>query len=107
MGTLTSQYSDFSGISQALSGYTSSANAWKKALDCLPAEGELTDTEKKFKAQYSEGLRKAQQAAKEPPRTYIVVNKDAASGLPWARAEAAEAQLKAKAEMSSVGAIPP
>lgn len=65
------------------------AKANQKALDCLPAdESALTDAQKTMKAQFIEGLKKAEAGIKSPLNPYVVVDRETASkGLPWVRAK--------------------
>ena len=64
------------------------ANAYQKALDCLPSdESSLTDAQKAMKKQFTDGLKTAEAGKRRPDNPYVVVDQEAASkGLPWDRA---------------------
>jgi hypothetical protein len=65
------------------------AEAYQKALACLPTdESALTDAQKTMKAQFSDGLKKAEAGKQKPNNPYVVVDRETASkGLPWVRAK--------------------
>ncbi|KAH6916700.1 hypothetical protein BKA70DRAFT_1250302 [Coprinopsis sp. MPI-PUGE-AT-0042] len=74
---------------QGMENWEYCATAYQKALDCLPSdESILTDAQKTMKAQFSEGLAKAEAGKKRPKNPYVVVDREMASkGLPWIRAK--------------------
>ena len=86
---------------QALTRWKDSVEAWKKALACLPPQDQFTESDKRLHIQFTEGLRKAEnalQASKGPdPRVYSKDQK-----MPWQRAEEMIEQLRAEKKESSV-----
>ncbi|KAG6841567.1 hypothetical protein C0991_009602 [Blastosporella zonata] len=80
----------------SLASYSKSADAFKKALSCLPATGELSAADQLLKTHYEEGLKKAE---KQLGRTFkinsaIIMPSDA--DIPYKRAMAMEPELIAQ-----------
>ncbi|EDR15294.1 uncharacterized protein LACBIDRAFT_291776 [Laccaria bicolor S238N-H82] len=76
-------------------------DAWETALSCLPTEQDkLSAEEARLKAQFQEGLRKAQAAKEKPPQVFVIPS-SGAKQLPWQRATAMQAKLIADHNVAS------
>lgn len=89
----------------ALSSWTRCIDAWETALSCLPTEQDkLSAEEARLKAQFQEGLRKAQAAKEKPPQVFVIPS-SGAKQLPWQRATAMQAKLIADHNVASSGFV--
>ncbi|KAF8958005.1 hypothetical protein BDZ97DRAFT_1906614 [Flammula alnicola] len=75
-------------------------NAWTTALACLPSESQSTETDKKLRVQFTEGLRKAERASNTPvDQGQMMYGK--MDEMPWNKAIALEQELVDAKEISS------
>ncbi|KAG6911300.1 hypothetical protein DXG01_002139 [Tephrocybe rancida] len=84
----------------SLGSWPKSVSAFQKALDCLPATGELSKADQVLKAQFEDGLKKAQaNIGREFTPDHVRIPND--SNVPWKRAMALEPTLIAQRQMKS------
>ncbi|KAF5385060.1 hypothetical protein D9615_001095 [Tricholomella constricta] len=90
----------------ALNIWPKSVDAFKKALECLPS-GNLSKPDQVLKAQFEEGLKKAQEAIRRPSFEPVIVpaGSVAQNNLPWKRAMAMEPSLLAQRRMDTSALI--
>lgn len=72
--------------SHALSSWTKCIPAWEKALACLPPNDEMSSPAKKWmRAEFKEGLKKSQDAMKQPkaPLPPVLSEFEDPDNTPW------------------------
>ncbi|KIK02047.1 hypothetical protein K443DRAFT_6459 [Laccaria amethystina LaAM-08-1] len=90
--------------SHALSSWTKCIPAWEKALACLPPNDEMSSpAEKRMGAEFKEGLKKSQDAMKQPkaPLPPVFSGFEDPENVPWKRALSRERQLNLEDKWSS------